>query len=136
MDIESSTDYHEYVSIVISLVITIINIGIQMSIMYLHYLENEFISSVEQSNIALKIGIGQLLNSIGVPLVVAAVKVESDTARFLAAGGLVEDVFYISLFSLFSPIGRFIDPFNILLKIQRSYYEDPEKRLRMVGGQE
>ena len=107
-----------------------------MSIMYLHYLENEFISSVEQSNIALKIGIGQLLNSIGVPLVVAAVKVESDTARFLAAGGLVEDVFYISLFSLFSPIGRFIDPFNILLKIQRSYYEDPEKRLRMVGGQE
>ena len=79
MDIESATEYHEYVSVVISLVITIINIGIQMSIMYLHYLENEFISSIEQSNIALKIGISQLLNSIGVPLVVAAIKVQNNT---------------------------------------------------------
>lgn len=75
------------------------------------------------------------MNSIGVPLVVAAIKVQNDTKQFLAAGGLVEDVFYISLFSLFSPIGRFIDPFNIFLKMQRSYVEDPDKRLRMVGGQ-
>ena len=42
IDIEKSStkDYHEYVSIVVSLVVTVFNVGIQMSIMYLSYLEN------------------------------------------------------------------------------------------------
>ena len=74
-----------------------------------------------------------MLNSIGVPLVIAAIKVQADTKNFLVAGGLVEDVFFISLFSLFSPIGRFIDPFNIFLDIKRWYYEDPSQRIKMFG---
>ena len=36
----------QYVPIIISLIVTIANVGIQMSIMYLSYLENEFITSV------------------------------------------------------------------------------------------
>lgn len=27
------------------------------------------------------------------------------------------------------PIGRFIDPFNIILKLREKYYDDPSKRL-------
>ena len=37
-------------------------------------------------------------------------------------GGLVTQVFFIGLFNLLLPIGRFIDPFNILLKLREKYY--------------
>ena len=63
----------------------------------------------------MKVGISQLLNSIGVPLVIAAVNVGFDTKKFYSAGGLVDDVFWIALFGLIAPIGRLIDPFNIFL---------------------
>ena len=93
-------------------------------------------SSVEQSNIALKVGIGQLLNSIGVPLVISIIKVKSNTSALLAAGGLVEDVFYISLFSLFTPIGRLIDPYNLFLEAKRWYFSKPSQRLKSYGQSE
>jgi hypothetical protein len=38
-------------------------------------------------------------------------------------GGLVTQVFFIGLFNMLLPIGRFIDPFNILLKLREKYYE-------------
>ena len=63
----------------------------------------------------MKIGIAQLLNSIGVPLIVAFINVEYQTEKFYAAGGLVEDVFWISVFGLISPIARLCDPYHIFL---------------------
>jgi len=35
-----------------------------------------------------------------------------------ASGGLVTNVFFISLINMMLPIGRFIDPFNIILKLR------------------
>lgn len=106
---------HQYVPILLSLVVTLSNVGIQMSIVYLSYVEKEFVSSAEQSSIALKIGIAQLLNCIGVPLAVAFINVQYQTEKFYAAGGLVEDVFWISVFGLISPVARLFDPYHIFL---------------------
>ena len=121
-----------YVSVGISLVVTASNVGIQLLIMVMSTLENEFITSVEQSNIAFKIGIGQLINSIGVPIVVTIIA-NADSGmedkKWLIAGGLVDDVFYIALFSLLVPFGRLIDPWEIFLKLRRWWASDPEKRL-------
>lgn len=44
-------------------------------------------------------------------------------------GGLVTNVFFIGLINMVLPIGRFIDPFNIILKLREKYYDDPVKRL-------
>lgn len=61
------------VSIGISIVVTIVNIGIQMVIVRTSYFENEYIASRQQSSIALKIGFAQLINSIGVPIIVTVI---------------------------------------------------------------
>lgn len=130
---------NQYISIGISLVVTVANILIQFAIMFLTYLENEYITSVEQSNIAFKIGIGQLINSIGVPLVVTILSNNDPNIpdkTWLNAGGLVEDVFYIALFNLGVPIGRLIDPYEILLKVVRWWKSDPDRRLDMFGQKE
>lgn len=127
------------ISIGISLVVTVVNFGIQLSIMNLTYLENEYIKSVEQIQIAIKIGIGQIVNSIGVPLIVAAVASNDPRLvdkKWLSAGGLVNDVFFIALFSLAVPFGRFLDPWEFFLKFLRWFHTKPLQKLKMNGQKE
>jgi hypothetical protein len=33
------------------------------------------------------------------------------------------------------PVGRFMDPFNVILKLREKYYDDPMKRLVELKGQ-
>lgn len=40
-------------------------------------------------------------------------------------GGLSEDIFFIALFNILPPIGRFIDPFYLLITIRNKIYEMP-----------
>ena len=91
---------------------------------------------MQQSSIAFKIGLGQLINSIGVPIVVTIIAnndPDVEDKSWLKAGGLVDDVFYISVFSLLVPFGRLIDPWEIFLKLRRWWASDPERRLDMYG---
>ena len=48
-------------------------------------------------------------------------------------GGLVTNVFFIGLINMLLPVGRWIDPFNILLMLREKYYQDPMKRLDLKG---
>lgn len=68
------------VSVGISIVVTAVNIGIQIVIAFTSYYENEYISSREQSVTALKIGLGQLVNSIGVPIIVTLISQAGTTS--------------------------------------------------------
>jgi hypothetical protein len=120
------------VSAGISIVVTIANIAIQMIMVRITYLENEYISSSEQTNIAFKIGLSQILNSIGVPIVVTVIsQTYSNISRrtWLEAGGLVETVFFVGILNVLIPIAIFIDPWEIYLKIVRWYYSRPSRRL-------
>lgn len=89
-------------------------------------------SSREQSNIALKIGIAQLVNSIGVPIIVTLIS-QSHTSMaartWLKSGGLVDTVFFVAALNILVPIGVFFDPWEIYLKIKRWYYSKPDNRL-------
>ena len=53
----------------ISLVITLVNIILEHIVFKISYLENEKIKTVEQVSIAVKISVSQVLNSVLVPLV-------------------------------------------------------------------
>ena len=53
----------------ISLVITFVNIILEHIVFKISYLENEKIKTVEQVSIAVKISVSQVLNSVLVPLV-------------------------------------------------------------------
>jgi len=61
----------------------------------------------------LKIGFAQLVNSIGVPIVVTLIS-QSNTAMkekpWVKAGGVVDDVFFIALLNILVPLGLFFDP--------------------------
>lgn len=61
---------------------------------------------------AMKIAVGQLVNSICVPIVVAFVsKKLSDNEKksILRANGLADDVFFIALLNILVPISAVID---------------------------
>jgi hypothetical protein len=77
----------------------------------------------------MKIALAQLINSIAVPMIVAAVSKKS----WFKVNGLVDDVFFIALMNLFIPISFLIDPYEILLKFVRWWVSDPETRLEIFG---
>ena len=106
------------ISIAISIIITIVNFAMEYTIYFLSFYENEFNKTAEQASIAFKISISQLFNSIGVPILVAYIT----NKKILSAGGLVDDVFWVGLFTIIAPIGRFIDPYNIFLNCKKSHY--------------
>lgn len=119
-------------SISISLVVTLINLGIQIAMIYFTSLQHEYITSYEQSSIALKIGVGQLANSIIVPIVVTIISGKS----WLRSNGLVDDIFFIALFNLLVPITTLIDFYEHWLRLVRWWYSDPDRRLELFGQQE
>ena len=121
-----------FIPILISLSITAINFLIEMLIIFLSYFENEFIKSREEASIGIKIAVSQIVNSVGVPLTLTYIHNEN----VFASGGLVTNVFFISLFNLLLPVGRFIDPLNILFHLRRRYYSEPWRRLKLKGQQE
>lgn len=49
---------------------------------------------------------------------------------------MVTNVFFISLINMLLPIGRLIDPYNLLLRLRQYYYLDPQKRLELEGQPE
>ena len=67
---------------------------------------------------------------------VAASDPSIEDKKWLTVGGLVNDVFLISLFSLAVPLGRFLDPWEIFLKILRKIKLIPSQKLKMNGQQE
>lgn len=70
------------------------------------------------------------------PLIVvriAEVSPQIGDKLWLSKGGLVNDVFFIGLFGLAVPLARFIDPWEIYLKIRRWYYLKPKNKLKMYG---
>lgn len=69
------------------------------------------------------------MNSIGVPVVLASI----GSIPIYEEGGLVTNVFFISLINMLLPLGRFIDPYNLLLRLRQYYYLDPQKRLELEG---
>jgi hypothetical protein len=82
------------------------------------YLENEKIKTVEQVSIAIKIASSQILNSVCVPLALIYAGKEhraiNDTFYSVYSNeGLVSKVFYVALFSLATPVVRFVDPYYI-----------------------
>ena len=85
-----------------------------MVIIFLSYFEREFQKSKEEVSIGLKIAVSQIINTIGVPVTLTFLGKET----IYDEGGLVTQVFFIGLFNLLLPIGRFIDPFNIMLRLR------------------
>ena len=96
------------------MVITAINYIIELLIILLSSLENEFIKSEEEASIGLKIGIGQILNCIAVPIALTYIS----NYQIFSSGGLVTNVFFIGLINMLLPFGRLIDPYNILLRLR------------------
>jgi hypothetical protein len=47
----------------------------------------------------------------------------------------VTNVFFISLINMMLPLGRLLDPYNIILRLRQYYYLDPQKRLEQLEGQ-
>ena len=83
--------------------------------------EREVQKSKEEASIGIKIAVSQIINTIGVPVTLALMGKET----IYDEGGLVTQVFFIGLINMLLPIGRFIDPFNLILKLREKYYEDP-----------
>jgi hypothetical protein len=78
------------------------------------------VCSQEQANIAIKIGISQLINSIGVPIVVTLVNGDN---HWWEPGGLADTVFFVAILNILVPISAFLDPWNIYLKVNRKIFE-------------
>jgi hypothetical protein len=69
----------------------------------------------------LKIAVSQILNSV-----VMLISLPYITGQeIFAPNGLVTNVFFVALFNMLLPFGRFVDPFNLLLKYREKYYSDP-----------
>jgi hypothetical protein len=73
----------------------------------------------------MKIGISQLVNSIGVPIVTTAI---ADNI-WMRPGGLADTVFFVGILNILVPISIFFDPWNLYLRIKRWYYSKPDHRL-------
>lgn len=87
--------------------------------------------------IALKIGLGQLVNSIGVPIIVTLISqsgINGMTPKpWLKSGGLVDDVFFIAALNVLVPIGLFFDPWELFLRFFRWWHSKPNNRLKIHG---
>ena len=119
------------ISILISVVITVINFLIEFIIILVSYFERQFRKSKEEASIGIKIAVSQIINCIGVPITLVCL----DKQSIYSSGGLVTNVFFIGLINMLLPIGRFIDPFNIVLLLREKYYHSSEKRLHQLEGQ-
>ncbi len=69
----------------------------------------------------------QLFNSIVVPIVIALIA----DKKVLTSGGVTTDVFFIGIFNVLPPIGRFIDPYSLWLRCQASSYDSADSRLNI-----
>jgi len=86
--------------------------------------------------IALKIGLGQIANSIGVPIIVTLISQSNTSMKeksWLKSGGLVDDVFFIAIINILVPIVNFIDPWEQYLRVRRWWNEKPMDRLKIYG---
>lgn len=79
----------------------------------------------------MKIAVSQILNSVGVPILLTYV----NRQNLFASDGLVTNVFFIALINMLLPVGRLLDPFNLILRLREKYYSDPERRLLQLKGQ-
>lgn len=106
------------ISILISIVITSVNLGIEFLIMWLSKYLNEITESSIQFNIGFKICLFEILNSIGVPLLALYIS----NKNLYGQKGLSQDIFFIALFNVLPPLGRFIDPYYILVTLRNKFY--------------
>lgn len=106
------------ISILISIVITGVNFGIEFLIMWLSKYLNEITESSIQFNIGFKICLFEILNVIGVPLLALYISKKN----LYGQNGLSQDIFFIALFNILPPLGRFIDPYYILVSLRNKFY--------------
>jgi hypothetical protein len=119
-----SSNRQYYTSLVISLVITVVNYLMELLIILLSMSERAVVKSQEETSIGVKVAGSQILNSIAVPLALTYLGGQP----IFASGGLVTNVFFIALLNALLPIGRFIDPFHLVLRLREKYYSDPRTR--------
>lgn len=62
------------VAVVISILITLFNFLIELLIIQLSSYEGEFQKSKEEASIGIKIAVSQIMNSIGVPVILASIR--------------------------------------------------------------
>lgn len=85
---------------------------------------------------ALKIGLGQLVNSIGVPIIVTLISRSGTSMQrksWLQSGGLVDDIFFIAAINAIVPLVFIFDPWEHFLRIKRWWYSKPNNRLNIYG---
>jgi len=80
----------------------------------------------------------EILNVIGIPLLALYIAKRD----LYGQNGLSSDIFFIALFNILPPIGRFVDPFYYLVSLRNWVYEKPgnfvlntEYRLKNFNGQ-
>lgn len=78
---------------------------------------------------AIKIAVGQLVNSIGVPILVAKLKVEGTKTNYLEPNGLADDIFFIAMLNILVPLSYVFDFYEIMLKLIRWWKKQPYRRL-------
>lgn len=81
----------------------------------------------------MKIAVGQLANSICIPIIVAMVIKKTKGQSYLNGNGLANDVFFIALFNILVPVTYIFDFYEICLKIIRWWKSQPYRRLQMYG---
>lgn len=117
---------NNYLSILISLVISLINTAISKSIRILSIYEQDYTTIKYQTSLAIKSVLAQLINSIVVPMF-ANYFIKSNIYE---KNGLADDIFMLGLTNSFvPPIMKFIDGGYIFSRIMVWYYSRPGSKL-------
>lgn len=115
-------------SLLISFVVSIINVLLSLAIQYLTVFEKDWTSTSYQSSVGFKIIFCQLINTIVLEIIVA---LYAKNQKIYQTGGLVDDVFYYGLLNaFFPPLVRFINPYYIYKKCSLSMNRRPINKLK------
>lgn len=75
-----------------------------------------------------------MVNSIGVPIIVAKVLKELGYQKtYLKANGVADDIFFIAMLNILVPVSYIFDFYEIMLKVIRWWKRQPYRRLEMYG---
>lgn len=108
-----------YLSIAISITISVVNIILGQAIRFLTLFERDYTSTNHQASLAIKSIMAQMINSILIPVIIAYYIKD---ANIYQTSGLVDNIFMMSITnSLVPPILLFFDPYNLFMKIKRSF---------------
>lgn len=117
---------NQYISILISLCISIINIILQQILRFLTKLERSSTNTQHQTSLALKAVLALLINSILIPILVNYFFKEN----LFGVNGLAYDVFYLGITNSFlSPILKIFDIYYYFTRFWRWYKDHPNRKL-------